>query len=111
MLLLGTTYFQIKLILVTIPCILGIVFAFVSSIGVYKVIIRIEYFDFLQILLIYVILGIGADDVFVVFDCWHQSEVHSSDDFERFRYTIRRSSQVCILRSTNLRSIERFALF
>ena len=81
-------------VLVTIPCILGIVFAFVASVGVYKVIFRIEYFDFLQILLIYVILGIGADDVFVVFDCWHQSEVQSSNEVERFKYTIRRSSQV-----------------
>merc|ERR1719440_1269104 len=35
---------------------------------VYKHIFRIDYFEFLHVLIVYLVLGIGADDVFVFVD-------------------------------------------
>eukprot|EP00930_Biecheleria_cincta_P098828 TRINITY_DN90479_c0_g1_i1.p1 TRINITY_DN90479_c0_g1~~TRINITY_DN90479_c0_g1_i1.p1 ORF type:complete len:963 (+),score=141.32 TRINITY_DN90479_c0_g1_i1:58-2946(+) len=37
---------------------------------IYRQIFRIDYFQFLHILILYVILGVGADDVFVLVDSW-----------------------------------------
>jgi hypothetical protein len=36
-------------------------------------ILQIKYFGFLQIMIIYIVLGIAADDIFVFFDAWNQS--------------------------------------
>merc|ERR1719440_2158180 len=42
---------------------------------VYKHIFQVDYFEFLHILIVYLVLGIGADDVFVFLDCFkHISE-------------------------------------
>lgn len=37
---------------------------------IYRQIFRIEYFEFLHILVVYLVLGVGADDVFVLLDSW-----------------------------------------
>ncbi|KAH8055581.1 hypothetical protein JL722_7918 [Aureococcus anophagefferens] len=50
-----------------------IVFSMPLSLFVYRVFLQITYFSPMQILAIFVILGIGADDVFVYSDAWHQS--------------------------------------
>ena len=60
---------------------------------VYKVVLRIEYFDFIHILAVFLILGIGADDVFVVFDAWTQSKIHHKTEIERLKFTVNRSAQ------------------
>jgi predicted RND superfamily exporter protein len=41
--------------------------------GIYKGILGIDYFDTLHTLVIFLVLGIGADDVFVLFDGWKQT--------------------------------------
>ncbi|KAH8085119.1 hypothetical protein JL720_7844 [Aureococcus anophagefferens] len=50
-----------------------IVFSMPLSLFVYRVFLQITYFSPMQILAIFVILGIGADGVFVYSDAWHQS--------------------------------------
>lgn len=57
-------------------------------------VLRIEYFDFVHALAVLFILGIGADAVFVVFDAWTQSEELFADEFNRYKYTVQRSTQV-----------------
>jgi len=42
--------------------------------GIYKLLFGIPYFDTLQTLVIFLVLGVGADDVFVLADAWKQSE-------------------------------------
>ena len=42
--------------------------------GIYKLCFGIAYFDTLQTLVIFLVLGVGADDVFVLADAWAQSE-------------------------------------
>ena len=58
------------------------------------------YFAFMHILIIFVILGIGADDVFVYLDAFHQSreELHAAGIAEpslsqRLQYTSLRASK------------------
>lgn len=41
--------------------------------GIYKLGFGIPYFDTLQTLVIFLVLGVGADDVFVLADAWKQS--------------------------------------
>merc|ERR550534_2688515 len=50
-----------------------ILLSFVLAAFIYRVLFQIDYIDFLSFLVIFVILGIGADDVFVFTDAWHQS--------------------------------------
>lgn len=60
----------------------------------YKFVFRQDYFAALQILVIFLILGIGADDVFVFTDAWKQSAVVLGQDCDlvtRMSWTYRRS--------------------
>ena len=38
-----------------------------------SMVFQISYFQFINFLIIFVVLGIGADDVFVFMDAYHQS--------------------------------------
>ncbi|KAJ1456616.1 hypothetical protein M885DRAFT_482537 [Pelagophyceae sp. CCMP2097] len=44
----------------------------------YSVVLRISFFSTLQTLVIFIVLGIGADDVFVFSDAWYQSQAEVS---------------------------------
>ena len=44
-----------------------------SVVILHRVVFRISYFAGMQILVVFVILGIGADDCFVFVDAWKQS--------------------------------------
>eukprot|EP00924_Labyrinthula_sp_SR-Ha-C_P000622 augustus_masked-scaffold_27-processed-gene-4.70-mRNA-1 protein AED:1.00 eAED:1.00 QI:0/-1/0/0/-1/1/1/0/984 len=65
-------------------CFMSYIFASVTaSIFVYKAIIQIAYFNVLQILAIFLIIGIGADANFVLLDAWTQSrEIFSKQKAE-----------------------------
>ncbi|KAJ1379571.1 hypothetical protein B484DRAFT_412332 [Ochromonadaceae sp. CCMP2298] len=43
------------------------------SIFIYKVVFQITYFSELHSLVIFIILGVGADDVFVLTDSWRMT--------------------------------------
>eukprot|EP00997_Jenningsia_sp_PLL12_P007375 NODE_39_length_3130_cov_55.062967_g35_i0.p1 GENE.NODE_39_length_3130_cov_55.062967_g35_i0~~NODE_39_length_3130_cov_55.062967_g35_i0.p1 ORF type:complete len:405 (-),score=85.87 NODE_39_length_3130_cov_55.062967_g35_i0:1542-2756(-) len=61
---------------------------------------QIAYFQVLQMMVIFIILGIAADDIFVVVDAWNQSalfaELKGANKMEtkvkRMSYTLRRSA-------------------
>lgn len=80
-------------LIVTVPCVMAIFFSVTVSMAVYKLVFQIEYFDFIHILAVFLILGIGADDVFVVFDAWNQSKLHHKTEYQRFKYTVDRATQ------------------
>eukprot|EP00614_Pseudopedinella_elastica_P005761 CAMPEP_0172589926 /NCGR_PEP_ID=MMETSP1068-20121228/8449_1 /TAXON_ID=35684 /ORGANISM="Pseudopedinella elastica, Strain CCMP716" /LENGTH=1114 /DNA_ID=CAMNT_0013385597 /DNA_START=196 /DNA_END=3540 /DNA_ORIENTATION=- len=44
-----------------------------ASIFPYAMILQVKYFGLMQFLTIFIILGVGADDVFVLMDAWRQS--------------------------------------
>eukprot|EP00471_Norrisiella_sphaerica_P002448 CAMPEP_0184481728 /NCGR_PEP_ID=MMETSP0113_2-20130426/3300_1 /TAXON_ID=91329 /ORGANISM="Norrisiella sphaerica, Strain BC52" /LENGTH=1146 /DNA_ID=CAMNT_0026861037 /DNA_START=22 /DNA_END=3462 /DNA_ORIENTATION=+ len=71
------TYQMSSLFLATMAMI-QIVLSIPVSIVVYTHIFQIPFFQFLHILVIFLVLGIGADDVFVFYDGWRLSE-HNSD--------------------------------
>ena len=47
--------------------------SFPVSIFLYRILFRVAYLGNIQILSIFVVLGVGADDVFVFFDAFKQS--------------------------------------
>lgn len=68
--------------------------AFPLAYVVYSFIFRQDYFGALQILVIFLLLGIGADDVFVFTDAWKQSNVvlgKGCDLETRMSWTYRRA--------------------
>lgn len=68
--------------------------SFPLAYAVYHFIFRQLYFAALQILAIFLLLGIGADDVFVFTDAWKQSEVVLGTDapiIQRMDWTYRRA--------------------
>jgi len=73
-----------------------IVIAFPVTYFFYEVVCRIIFFQSVHILAIFVILGIGADDVFVFVDAFKQSMVELGPDSsprEQLRYAVSRASQ------------------
>jgi hypothetical protein len=64
---------------------------------------QIRYFDMLNMFILFVVMGIGADDVFVFHDAWKQSSrmgsVILSDPVLRLSYVMRRSSKAMFVTS------------
>ena len=56
----------------TCMAVLQIALSFPSAFFFYKLVIGIEYFPFLNFLGLFVICGIGADDIFVLYEKWDQ---------------------------------------
>ena len=59
---------------------LQILISFPSTYFFYRLIFQIEHFGTLQVLAIYVILGIGADDIFVLYDAFMQAPTTFDDN-------------------------------
>lgn len=70
--------YQMKSIFLASLAMFQIVISIPVSIVVYKNVFQIPYFSFLHILVVFLVLGIGADDIFVFYDGWRLSE-HDSD--------------------------------
>ena len=67
-------------------------------------ILQITYFGSFHIIIIYIILGIGADDIFVVYDAWQQSATLDKsicdNNQKRMAYTFRRSGRAILITSS-----------
>lgn len=63
-----------------------------------------KYFGFLQVMIIYIVLGIAADDIFVFFDAWNQSASVDpeilSDKRKRMAYSWRRAVRAMAVTSS-----------
>ena len=74
-----------------------ILMSFPVSIFIYRVLFRVSYLGNIQILSVFVVLGVGADDVFVFFDAFKQSAFEptsiSGTLLGRVTYTARRASK------------------
>ena len=76
-------------------CILLILFSFPVTQVIYSGALGISYFSTLHIMVIFIVLGIAADDIFVIVDAWKQSEF--IQEFEgnyrkRMSYSFKRSA-------------------
>eukprot|EP00285_Hemiselmis_virescens_P007073 CAMPEP_0173391900 /NCGR_PEP_ID=MMETSP1356-20130122/18644_1 /TAXON_ID=77927 ORGANISM="Hemiselmis virescens, Strain PCC157" /NCGR_SAMPLE_ID=MMETSP1356 /ASSEMBLY_ACC=CAM_ASM_000847 /LENGTH=1071 /DNA_ID=CAMNT_0014349593 /DNA_START=39 /DNA_END=3254 /DNA_ORIENTATION=- len=63
---------QVGSVMIAVCSMFQIVIAFVLTLSTWRLIGN-ESFTFIQVLVIFIILGIGADDVFVFMDAWKQS--------------------------------------
>ncbi|KAJ8303403.1 hypothetical protein KUTeg_019799 [Tegillarca granosa] len=55
---------------ITFWAVLSILISFVGTNFIYRVVLDFQYFGYFHILAIFIILGIGADDLFVFYDVW-----------------------------------------
>ena len=61
-------------IFLTVVALLQVGLSFPTAFFLYKLVLNLKYFPFLNFMGMFVILGIGADDIFVLFDKWEQTE-------------------------------------
>ena len=62
---------------ITSLAVMSIFTSFIGTEFIYVVVIGFRYFGFFNILSIFIILGIGADDIFVFYDTWRLTEFSS----------------------------------
>jgi len=81
--------------------ILCIILTFIPAYVIFTYIYGIQYFDALMIAIVYVILGIGADDIFVFTDAWRQAPYMALDGDKdvviRMSYAYRRAAKAMAL--------------
>ena len=81
-----------------------IVFSFPITALVTEGIFRVSYFSSMNMLSIFIVLGIAADDVFVFFDAWRQSEKVDrrilSSTGRRMAYTWKRAFKATFITSS-----------
>lgn len=73
-----------------------ILLAFPVTFLAYSVVCRVTFFSTLQVLSVFLVLGIGADDAFILADSWHQAGValgaaQAEDLVDRLSWTLRRA--------------------
>ena len=91
-------WLHLRSLFLAIASIFQIIIGFPFAFFVYRWIAQITYFDTMSTLVIFLILGIGADDVFVFVDAWRQSVTLVGDDIvDRMSFTYRRASKAMII--------------
>jgi len=81
---------------------LSVIFSFVLAIFAVKLVFQVQYMDMMLVLIIFVTLGIGADDVFVFVDAFKQSESvpqACGSTLSRLDYTMNRASKAIFVTS------------
>lgn len=66
--------FHLESCFLAMVSILLIGFSFSMSAIIYQGMLRITYMSNLHYLIVFIVLGIAADDIFVFIDAWRQSE-------------------------------------
>ena len=93
-------FIHMKSLFLSSAAMLQIILGFPLSYFFYGVVFQVNYFGSLQFIVIFVILGIAADDCFVMCDAWAQSEniVQNSHNItERMSYTYRRATYAMLV--------------
>mmetsp|Transcript_28691 Transcript_28691/g.65807 ORF Transcript_28691/g.65807 Transcript_28691/m.65807 type:complete len:202 (-) Transcript_28691:2081-2686(-) len=67
------TITRMRSIWVAALCMVGVVLSFADACFWMIVVCGISYFDPLNVFLLFILLGLGADGIFIVFDTWEQS--------------------------------------
>eukprot|EP00803_Ostreobium_quekettii_P010453 evm.model.scf_31.4 EVM.evm.TU.scf_31.4 scf_31:52414-66468(+) len=73
--------------------------AFPTGLFLYRTVFRVDYFSFLHVLVIFILLGLGADDVFVFTDAFKQTANTHRSISDRMRETARRASKAVFVTS------------
>lgn len=89
-----TIWYHTTSLFLAFVAMLQIILSFPLAYVIYHFIFRQFYFSALQVLTIFLVLGIGADDVFVFTDAWKQASVVLGSDVDlitRMSWTYRRA--------------------
>ena len=92
--------FHTKSILLAILSMWEIIIAFPIALFVYSTIFRIKYFANIHIVIIFLILGIAADDFFIFLNTWEQSEkipIFENDLVARISYVYRKAAKAMLV--------------
>ena len=80
-----------------------VLISFPATWAIYYLVFRIEYMGFLNFIALFVIMGIGADDIFVFVDAWKQSKLQDSKISgtieSRLEWTYRRAGGAMLVTS------------
>ena len=92
---------HLQSILLAIMGLFQILFSFPLAYALYHYVFNIPYLDTLSMLIVFVLLGVGADDVFVFTDAWKQSihYVNPNDEdliLKRMTFAYRRASKAML---------------
>jgi hypothetical protein len=68
------TIVYLKSFLLTLTILVCILLAMLESFFIYKIVMRIEFFSFMNIMSTFVLIGIACDDVFVFYDTWCEAK-------------------------------------
>ena len=91
-------WLHLQSLFLAVSSLFQILLGFPFAYFVYRWIAQITFFDTMSTLVIFLILGIGADDVFVFVDAWRQSPTFVGDDLvDRMSFTYRRASKAMII--------------
>ncbi|KAL3910306.1 MAG: hypothetical protein SGPRY_009105, partial [Prymnesium sp.] len=69
----------------------GVLLSFPTTWAFYSLLLRIRYMGMLNFVALFVIVGIGVDDIFVFIDAWHQAARCTQSDEERMVLAYSRS--------------------
>ena len=90
-------------VFISVVGMLEIILSIPLAFFVYRLVFQIRFFSFMHILAVFVLLGIGADDVFVFVDAFKQSasepDIDPTDLNRRIEYTAFRASKAVLLTS------------
>ncbi|CAH1790939.1 unnamed protein product [Owenia fusiformis] len=71
----GFMCFQTKSLFISGFAIMSILTSFLGANMIYRIVLDYAYFGIFHVLSVFIILGIGADDIFVFYDTWRASEL------------------------------------
>ncbi|XP_060070535.1 protein dispatched homolog 3-like [Ylistrum balloti] len=92
--------FQTKSLFITCFAIFSILTSFFGANMIYRIAFDYKYFGVFHVLSIFIILGIGADDVFVYFDTWRVTSHERMESLEqRLSECYRRASMSMLITS------------
>jgi len=89
-------------IFISFTAILSLLVSLPISLVIYKSIMGIHYFSQLHILSLFLMIGIGADDIFVFYDAWGQSNhinYMKGDIQKRMAFTFKRAAKAMLVTS------------
>ncbi|KAJ3427879.1 sterol-sensing domain [Anaeramoeba flamelloides] len=67
------TWFHTKSLFLTSTGLFGVMLSFGCSYFIYRVILGVQYFNMMNFLALFIILGIGCDSLYIMLDSWRQS--------------------------------------
>lgn len=92
--------YHLKSLFLGLISIFLILFSFPLTQIICKGIGQITYFGQLHAMVIFIVLGIAADDVFVFVEAWKQSKQFNQDLDRRMAYTFRRAARAMAVTSS-----------